>query len=148
VEAGRKVVAVKIVALGRVDGAELGAGGAANAAGVGLDGLAERAELLSVVPVRAEGGVGGKAGPGGREGAGGRGRVRLRGRVDVGYSIGVVRRWLPPARLMEGFLDGEKLRRTGICALAEEANRRSALGVRSSLAQDASGKHGWMVCCW
>lgn len=49
-----------------------------------------------------------------------------------------------PAQLMEGFLDGGKLRRTGICALAEEANRRSALGVRSSLAQDASGKHGWM----
>lgn len=106
-EAGREVVAVKVVALGRVDGAELGAGGAANAAAVGLDGLAEGAELLSVVPVRTEGGVGGKAGPGGREGAGGRGRVRLRGRVDVGCSIGVVRRWLRQRNLWRDFWMGE-----------------------------------------
>lgn len=57
-EAGREVVAVKVVALGGCHGAEVGSGQTADTAAGRLDGLAERPELLGVVAVRAERGVG------------------------------------------------------------------------------------------
>ena len=87
-EAGGQLVAVKVDALRGLDGAQVGAGGAADAGvGGGLDGLAEGAELLSVVAVGAEGAVGGGLlvvlGEVLGEGVGGRGRVRM-GRVVDG----------------------------------------------------------------
>jgi hypothetical protein len=80
VEAGREVVAVKVVALGRRHGAEVGPGQAADTAAARLDGLAERPELLGVVAVRAERRV--RRGEALGERAGRRGRVRVRGMVD------------------------------------------------------------------
>lgn len=81
-EARRELVAVEGDALGRGDGAELGAGSVADAA-AGLDGLAEGTELLGVVPVGAEGGVRRAAGEGCRERVG-RGRGMGLGRVVDG----------------------------------------------------------------
>lgn len=81
VEAGGQVVAVKVVALGRIHWAKLGASSAANT-GLGLDGLAEGTELLSMVTVGAEAGVGRSADEGVGEGVGRRLRVRLTAVVD------------------------------------------------------------------
>lgn len=64
-----EVIAIEENPLGRGDWAKLGAGVAADAS-VHADGLAERAELLGVVAVGAEGGVGGAAREGLREGVG------------------------------------------------------------------------------
>lgn len=87
-KAGGQLGQVEEVALGGSDGAQFGAGGAADAA-LGADRLLQRAVLLGVVAVGAEGGV---AGPGVArvavgaerlgEAAGGRGRVRLGSVVD------------------------------------------------------------------
>jgi len=83
VEAGGKLVAVKVVALGRSDGAELGARSTADTGTLGADGLAEGTKLLGVVAVRAEGAVR-ATGEGGRKGTSGGLGVRLRSVVDVG----------------------------------------------------------------
>ena len=64
-----EVIAIEENPLGRGDWAKLGAGVAADAS-VHADGLAERAELLGVVAVGAEGGVGGAAREGLRKGVG------------------------------------------------------------------------------
>ncbi len=82
VEARGEVIAVEEDALGRSDRAERGAGVAADAS-VCADGLAERAELLGVVAVGAESGVGGAASEGCGEGVAGRGGMGL-GRVVDG----------------------------------------------------------------
>ena len=78
-EAGGELVAVKVEALGGLDGAKGGAGGATNAGLLTADGLTEGTVLLGVLAVGAEGG--GRA-PVGGERVGGRGRVRLGGVVD------------------------------------------------------------------
>jgi hypothetical protein len=111
-------------ALGGVDGAELGARGAADAAG-GADRLLERTVLLGVVAVGAEGGVaGGAVVAVGAEGLGeravGGGRVRLGGVVDRG--------------------------RNG--SGTEELDQRRALGVGSSLTKSSCGVHFRNWCDW
>lgn len=53
VEARREFISIKVDTLGWSDRAELGPGNSANAY-VGFDGLAERAELLSMVAIGAE----------------------------------------------------------------------------------------------
>ena len=80
VEAGREVVAVKVVTLGRRHGAEVGTGQTADTAAARLDGLAERPKLLGMVAVRAERRV--RRGEALGERAGRRGRVRVRCVVD------------------------------------------------------------------
>ena len=67
-EAGGQVVAVEEDALGRGDGAKMGASSATDA-GVSFDGLAERAELLGVVAVGTESRMG-RLGEGIRKGVG------------------------------------------------------------------------------
>ena len=57
VEARRKLVAVKVDALGSGNGAEVGTGLAANASVGSCDGLAKRAKLLRMIAIRAESGV-------------------------------------------------------------------------------------------
>jgi hypothetical protein len=86
VEARGQVVAVEEDALGRNDGAQLGASSAADAS-VGPDGLAEGPELLGVVAVGTEGGVRGAAGEGCGERVGRRGRVGLGRVVDGGCGM-------------------------------------------------------------
>jgi hypothetical protein len=81
-EARGKVIAIEEDALGRGNRAERGASVATDAS-VDADGLAERAELLGMVTVSAEGGVRGTAGEGSREGIGWRGGMGL-GRVVDG----------------------------------------------------------------
>ncbi len=82
VEAGGEVIPVEENAFGRGDGAEVGASSAADTS-LGLDGLAEGAELLGVVTVGAEAVVGGAVGEGSGERVGGRGGGGL-GRVGDG----------------------------------------------------------------
>lgn len=85
VEASGKLAAVEVGSLGSLDGAESGAGSAADAR-LGANRLTQGAVLLGVVTVGAEAGVGvarARAEVGG-ERAGGGSRVRLRAVVDVG----------------------------------------------------------------
>lgn len=84
-EAGREVVAVKVVALGGRHRAQVGAGQTADTAAARLDGLAERPELLGVVAVRAEGRV--RRGEALGERTGRRGRVGVGGVVDRSYPV-------------------------------------------------------------
>jgi len=112
-EAGGELRDVKEDARGGLDGAEAGARGAADAI-LCTDGLLERAVLLSVVAVGAEGGVARRrAVEGFGQRAAGRGRVRL-GRVVDGGGNG---------------------------ARTDKLDERRALGVSGSLAEGASSEH-------
>ncbi len=91
-EAVGQLAAVEEDAAGRVDAAQLGAGGAADAALLeALDGLAQRAELLRMVAVRAERRVRRRlrrrAGEARRKRVRRAGRVRLRRVVDRGCVV-------------------------------------------------------------
>lgn len=113
---------IKEDACRRSDGAQVGAGGTTNAS-IGTDGLLERAMLLGVVAVRAEGRVASGSGAvsvaseGLREGAAGGRRVRTGGVVNG--------------------------RRNG--ARTNELDQGRALGVSSSLAERASREHCELV---
>lgn len=83
-EACWQLIPVEEDTLGRQDGAQLGPGNAADARGVALDGLAEGAKLLGVVPVGAERRVRGALGEGGGKRVGWGCRVRVRCVVNRG----------------------------------------------------------------
>lgn len=121
------------------------AGGTTDA--LASDGLLEGTMLLSMIAVRAEGGVAGRSrGPVAvaserlRESAAGSSGVRLGGVVDVG--------WWGEMLVTSGHNSGhvrkdcDKTRLTGNGARPNKADEGSALGMDSSLAENPSDVHG------
>lgn len=135
VEACRKLVAVKVDTLRRDDRTERRSGGSANAS-IGLDGLAEGPELLSVVAVGTEGSMRRAAGEGGRERVSRRGGMGLGGVVDRGCH-----ETMSVSKSAGRFGLGGRTRNG---PLPNELYGRSAFGMLSSLAKNPGGKHGYV----
>lgn len=141
-EAGRQVGDVEVDALWGLDGAQLGARGAANASIEAANRLLQGAVLLRVVTVGAKGRVArgrGAAAVGG-EGlgklAGGRGRVRLGGMIDRCCCVAQSVDWAENRWDTER---GEIL--TGNGAGADKFDQGGALRVRGGLSKSSSCKH-------
>lgn len=156
-EAGGELVAVKVEALGGLDGAKSGAGRATNAGLLTADGLAKGAVLLGVLAVGAEGG--GRT-PVGGERVGGRGRVRLGSVVDGSCwtKSKMSARHPKTPRLPIEMADAaqpecseaqhgeEEHTRNG--SATEELDGRNTLSVSSSAENPGGGEHGCGFAGW